>query len=274
MRRARARSDEADENPLGGYADWGCRGRGLDPRGPCGPGENENHPEAGAPLILLARSFGAQYSDGVRDFGKLIRAIAEGDTGQAIKLITTSPGLARHAAASGATRAAAREFYYKEIAHYLYEGDTALHFAAAGYRVDIARELLSRRADPGATNRRGACPLHYAADGGPGLPHWNPGAQAAMIERLLEAGAPPDAEDDDRVTPLHRAARTRCAAAVRALLAGGANPSKRNKNGSTPAEVAARSTGRGGSGSPEAKAQQLEIIRLLGGDPVRPHVRK
>jgi hypothetical protein len=210
----------------------------------------------------------------VQELGKLLRAIAEGDTERAIKLLRSAPGLAREATVKGATRAAAREFYFEEIAHYVYEGDTALHVAAAGYRLEIARELLSRGADPGARNRRGASPLHYAADGGPGLPHWNPEAQAAVIERLIEAGAEPDAEDADRVTPLHRAARTRCAAAVRALLAGGADPTRRSKNGSTPADVAARTTGRGGSGSREAKVQQLEILRLLGGDPVRPRVRR
>jgi len=205
----------------------------------------------------------------MRDFGTLIRAIVTGDTKQARTLLTSSPGLAREAAAKGATRTAAREFYFDEIAHYLYEGDTALHLAAAGYRVDIARELLSRGADPGAKNRRGARPLHYAADGGPGLPHWDPGAQAAVIEQLLEAGAEADAADDDGVTPLHRAARTRCAAAVRALLAGCADPSPRNKNGSTPRDVATRATGLGGSGSREAKAQQQEILRLLRGRPHR-----
>jgi Ankyrin repeats (many copies) len=204
----------------------------------------------------------------------LIRAIVRGDTESARMLLLNSPALAREVATKGATRAAAREFCFEEIAHYLYEGDTALHLAAVGYRVDIARELLSRGADPRSKNRRDASPLHYAADGGPGLPHWNPAAQVAMIEQLLEAGAVADAEDDDRVTPLHRAARTRCAMAVRALLVGGADPSKRNKNGLTPADVAARTTGRGQSGFRQAKAQQLEILRLLQGDPAHPRVQR
>jgi hypothetical protein len=62
---------------------------------------------------------------------------------------------------------------------------------------------------------------------------------------------------------LHRAVRTRCAAALKALLEGGADARARNGNGSTPMLLAARNTGRGGSGTPEAKAQQREIVRLL-----------
>ena len=53
------------------------------------------------------------------------------------------------------------------------------------------------------------------------------------------------------------------AAAVSALLHGGADAFRKNGNGSTPMMLATRQTGRGGSGSPEAKMQQAEIIRLL-----------
>jgi hypothetical protein len=80
---------------------------------------------------------------------------------------------------------------------------------------------------------------------------------------LLRAGADPDATDNSGVTALHRAVRTRCAAAVAALLDGGADPARPNRNGSTPLLLATRTTGRGGSGSPEARAQQREIIHLL-----------
>jgi hypothetical protein len=51
---------------------------------------------------------------------------------------------------------------------------------------------------------------------------------------------------------------------VAALLAGGADPERPNRNGSTPRALATRPTGRGGSGSPEARAQQREIVDLLG----------
>jgi ankyrin repeat protein len=124
-------------------------------------------------------------------------------------------------------------------------------------------------ADVHAKNRRGAAAIHYAVDGIPGSPYWNPRAQAATVARLIEAGADANALDNNGTTPLHRAVRNRCAAAVRALLDGGADARSRNKSGSTPMQLAVQNTGRGGSGSPEAKAQQTEIIRLLESGPRR-----
>lgn len=77
------------------------------------------------------------------------------------------------------------------------------------------------------------------------------------------AGADPNAIDKSGVAPLHRAVRNRCAAAVRALIDGGADPRAPNRNGSIPLLLVTQNTGRGGSGSAEAKAQQKEIVRLL-----------
>jgi ankyrin repeat protein len=145
----------------------------------------------------------------------------------------------------------------------VYGGDTALHVAAAGHRPELAHLLLSAGADVSARNRRGAQSLHYAADGTPGGTNWNPHAQAATIACLLEAGADPNAADGSGVAPIHRAVRTRCAAAVRALLDGGADPRRTNSSGSTPMTLATHNTGRGGTGSAQAKAQQAEITRLL-----------
>jgi ankyrin repeat protein len=101
----------------------------------------------------------------------------------------------------------------------------------------------------------------------PGASHFNPPAQTATIATLIEAGADPNATDKHGVAPLHRAVRMRCAAAVKALLEGGADPMRPNRNGSTPMMLAGKTTGRGGSGSPEAKAQQQEIVRLLAQGP-------
>ena len=114
-----------------------------------------------------------------------------------------------------------------------------------------------------AANRRGAQPLHYAVDGIPGSARWNPAAQRETVLCLVELGADPNAVDKNGTTPLHRAVRNRCAAAVRALLAAGANPEARNGSGSTAAQLARWTSGRGGSGSPAARAQQEEIIGLL-----------
>jgi len=162
----------------------------------------------------------------------------------------------------GATRASPSP-YLRQIGHYVHTGDTALHIAAAAYRLDIARTLVALGADVGARNRRGAEPVHYACDGQPGSDSWNPGAQAATLEYLLRAGAHAHSADKSGVAPLHRAVRTRCAAAVSVLLAHGADPRGKNKSGSTPLHLAVQTTGRGGSGTASAKDQQARIIRLL-----------
>jgi hypothetical protein len=196
-------------------------------------------------------------------FMRLAHAIIVGDDAGVSNMLAALPGLARIRISVGATRQGANSYFLEDIKHYLYAGDTALHVAAAAYRSTIVAELFAKGADLGAKNRRGAEPLHYAADGIPGSRYWNPDAQAATVTRLLELGADPNAVDKGGVTPLHRAVRARCAAAVKALLDGGADSRAKNKNGSTPMLLATQNTGRGGTGSPEAKAQQQEILRLL-----------
>jgi Ankyrin repeats (many copies) len=193
----------------------------------------------------------------------LIESIVEDDAAAALRLLATSPELAKAHSSSGATRQAAKENWFDGINHYLYAGDTALHIAAAAYRLKMVRRLITLGADVRAANRRGAEPLHYAVDGQPGSPAWSPRAQAAMVTSLIEAGADPNAIDKSGVSPLHRAVRTRCATAVRALLEGGADAWRKNKSGSTPMQLATQTTGRSGSGSAEAKAEQEKIKRLL-----------
>jgi ankyrin repeat protein len=193
----------------------------------------------------------------------LLGAIAARNQARALGLLADSPGLARLAINVGATREAAVEHFFKEISHYAYAGDTALHIAAAAYQRDIAEALTSQGANVSARNRRGAEPLHYATDGIPGSDAWAPDAQAAVVVFLIGAGADPNSKDKSGVAPLHRAVRTRCAAAVRALLANGADPVARNKAGSTPLHLATQNTGRGGTGTAVSREQQTEIIQLL-----------
>jgi ankyrin repeat protein len=197
------------------------------------------------------------------DLMALLRAIATQNTDSVSRLLAASPGLARQTVRVGATRQASTEYFFEEIGHYAYAGDTALHLAAAAYDRKTAKALVSKGAQSNARNRRGAEPLHYAAVGLPGSAAWNSNAQAAIIEYLIEAGANPNSADNDGVTPLHRAVRTRCASAVRALLAGGADARRKNKSGSTPLHLAVQNTGRGGTGSAPSQQQQKEIILLL-----------
>ena len=193
----------------------------------------------------------------------LVRDVVAGDTATVSRWLAASPELATACLKEGAARNGPGGYFLDEIKHYLYAGDTALHVAAAAHRDEIARNLLAEGADVRARNCRGAEPLHFAVDGGPGSPTWNPGAQAATVASLIAAGADPNAGDKSGVTPLHRAVRTRCTAAARVLLERGADVQCKNKNGSTPMQIATRTTGRGGSGSPEAREQQARIVLLL-----------
>jgi len=193
----------------------------------------------------------------------LLRAIASGDEQKASRLLDASPGLAQQVAEAGATRQVSTPYYFKEIEHYVYAGDTALHIAAAAYARGISKKLLARGASVGARNRRGAEPLHYAVDGIPDSHTWNSSDQEAIVECLIEAGADPNSADKSGVSPLHRAVRTRCAGAVRTLLANGADPRRMNGSGSTPLHLAVQNTGRGGTGSSASREQQRAIILLL-----------
>ena len=199
-------------------------------------------------------------------FLDLVHAIVSGDARKTANLLDGSPGLLHQRTAVGATRNGAQSYFFEAIAHYMYVGDTALHMAAAGFQYEVVQTLIDQGADCSARNRRGAQPLHYAADSNV----WNPVAQAATIDRLIRAGADPNATDKSSVPPLHRAVRTRCAAAVEALLAEGAEPRGRNRHGSTPLHLAVQNTGRGNSGTPHAREQQRQIIDLLLGAGARP----
>ena len=192
-------------------------------------------------------------------FLEFVRQVVNGEIDDVSRRLAASPALATAPAKVGAARHGAPDFFFTEIAHYLYAGDTALHLAAAAFRRPMAMLLVAHGADCHAKNRRGAQPLHYAADAN----HWEPAAQAETIEYLISVGADPNALDRSGVSPLHRAVRTRSLAAVRALLDGGADARRPNKAGSTPLHLAVHTTGRGGSGSPHAREQQAGIVRLL-----------
>jgi len=90
-------------------------------------------------------------------FEPLFAAILNDDRAKVKELLDNDPVLTKRAVAEEGR-------YESSIAHYVYAGDTVLHVAAAGYRVEIARMLLAAGADfASARNRRCSQPLHYAA---------------------------------------------------------------------------------------------------------------
>lgn len=187
----------------------------------------------------------------------LLKAILDDDRGKVEELLKTTPALAIDVVSEP-------RLYESGIFHWLYAGDTALHLAAAGYRVEIARLLLAAGANPNAAgNHRRSGPLHYAADGYINGPAWDEQRQVKMIQCLLDAGAKIDAQDKNGATPLHRAVRTRCAAAVQFLLRAGCDSVVKNRPGSAPFHLAVQTTGRGGSGAEEAKSAQRTIIETF-----------
>jgi ankyrin repeat protein len=198
--------------------------------------------------------------------------IAVADGAELIELMDTIANLDQQAARdllvatpSLATVKLARkdEFFLAARFAQIYEGDTALHAAGFSYDAEIARVLIALGADIRAKNRRGAEPLHAAVIGNPGSITWNPTRQREVIACLIEAGADPNAAASGGVTPLHRAVRNRCSAAVEALLLAGADPRLQNDSGSIPSDLAHWTTGRGGTGSAESKAEQRIILELL-----------
>ncbi len=85
---------------------------------------------------------------------------------------------------------------------------------------EAAVDLLNARLSL-ATARLGRHEEFFVAEraaviGVPGLAGWNPVRQRDVIACLIEAGADPNAAAAGGVTPLHRALRNRCSAAVEA----------------------------------------------------------
>jgi hypothetical protein len=197
----------------------------------------------------------------------LLTAIVDDDVGAVKRLLQADAGLAVRLIQTP-------KLYRAGIFHWIYVGDTALHLAAAGYRVEIVRLLLAAGADPNAArNRRKSTPLHYAADGFITGPVWDAKRQVETLRCLVQHGADIHAPDANGATPLHRAVRTRCAAAVKFLLGAGSDPAARNKSGSTPFHLAVQNTGRGGAGEMAAIEAQREIINAFLAAGVKPILR-
>jgi hypothetical protein len=193
----------------------------------------------------------------------LFSAIASRNHVAVTQRLDQTPELATRRVRIGASRQDPSPYFLTAIRHYVYAGDTALHIAAAAQHRELAESLVARGADVRARNRRGAEPLHYAADGSAGTGNWDSDTQRELISFVVDAGADPNAMDKSGVAPLHRAVRTRSSGAVSALIDNGADPLLMNKSGSTPLHLAVQNTGKSNSGSEAAKDEQRRIILLL-----------
>jgi len=76
------------------------------------------------------------------NFSKLIQAVVRGETAVVSRLLANSPELATLHSSGGATRQDSSEWFFKEIAHYMYAGDTALLMAAAAFHRSAAESLI------------------------------------------------------------------------------------------------------------------------------------
>jgi ankyrin repeat protein len=113
------------------------------------------------------------------------------------------------------------------------DGFTALHFPAffgIGDAAAASRELLAAGADVNARsdNALSVLPIHSAVAG----------AHDDVVAVLVDAGADVNAEQVHGWRPLHGAAQTGSLVSVERLLAAGADPEARNEGGTTPLDLA------------------------------------
>lgn len=110
------------------------------------------------------------------------------------------------------------------------DGYTALHLAAYFGRMEVARLLLGRGADPNAValNESRVTPLHSAVAA----------RHRDTASLLLALGASPNAVQHGGWTPLHAAARTGDEAIIDMLLLRGADPTRASDDGHTAVDMA------------------------------------
>lgn len=118
-------------------------------------------------------------------------------------------------------------------AHAMYSGDgwTPLHLAGFFGRDECAETLLDAGASLAVMSRNSTAntPLHAALAGA---------TNARLVERLLDAGADPNARGETGITPLHLAASRGDAALCSLLMARGADTGATMDDGTTPADMA------------------------------------
>jgi len=113
-------------------------------------------------------------------------------------------------------------------------GYTVLMGAARGERLEIIRYLLSFGARAKAADKRGYTALHWAV----AQPVHDSASQVSCLRALLDAGADPNAQNEQGTTPLMNAAWFGCGDSVRELLRRGADPLLRDHKGKSAKDLA------------------------------------
>src|SRR5438270_12248942 len=96
-------------------------------------------------------------------FLEFVRHVVNGEIDEVSRRLAASPSLATASSDVGATRQGASTFFFSEIAHYLYAGDTALHMAAAAFRRPVAELLVAQGAHCRPQKRGCAEPRDFSA---------------------------------------------------------------------------------------------------------------
>ena len=152
------------------------------------------------------------------------------------------------------------------VIHWMYRNDTPLHLMAAGHHGECIRKLVGLGIDVNDRgNRRGATPLHYAADAVVDHAFYRESDQEKTIRALVQNGADVDATDKNGATPLFRAIRCRSYIAVKTLMELGSDMRSTNSRGTDLRTIATICSGRGGSAHRRAKENQAKILRMLRG---------
>lgn len=103
-------------------------------------------------------------------------------------------------------------------------GDTPLMGAAWQRNLTLAKEFVGRRVSINAANAKGITALMFASQ---------TCLDGKMIQLLLDAGADPNAKDQDGATPLLWAAANGNALAAEKVLKAGGDPTLKDKYGNT-----------------------------------------
>ena len=112
--------------------------------------------------------------------------------------------------------------------------DTALHSAAFGGRLDIAKLFIDHGANTAAENWHGEIPLHLVLRG-----QWVPQEDGVgIVKLLLEHGIDVNALDKHQNTPLYSASSLGRLEIARVLLDHGAKPGLRNDRAQTSLHLA------------------------------------